>query len=110
MADTYYRAKTSKQNQSQQVAQQQQNSMKVCGFGANQAGGGVSPIPTVKAYFGALPSSDHGIQFETNVKPYSINRIQGGGVTWPQGHPGVVDDPNDSDMVCIPITNIIVRY
>ena len=108
MADTFFRVDTGRNNQSKQVAQQQQASMKVCGFGARQAGGGVSPIPTVKAYFGTLPSGDNGIQFETAIPPYSINRVQGGLATWPQGHPGVVDEPNG--MACIPVTSITLRY
>jgi hypothetical protein len=86
----------------------QQGSMKVCGRGSRQSGGGVSELPCVKAYFGVLPAADHGIQFETDVAPRSINRTQGGLVTWPQGWPGVIDEPND--MVCIPITSIILRY
>ena len=53
-------------------------------------------------------AGDHGIQFETNVAPYSIHRTQGGLVTWPKGWPGVIDEPND--MVCIPITAIALRY
>lgn len=108
MGDTYHRIDTGGRNQSQQLAKVQESTMRVCGYGARQAGGGWSPIPTVKAYFGTLPANEHGIEFETDVTPYSVNPRQGGLVTWPQGHPGVIDQPND--LVCIPITSIILRY
>lgn len=104
MADTYYRVETGGGTQTKQIAQTQQSSMKVCGFPAV----GVSDIPTVKAYFGKLPTGRDGIEFETGVTPYSINRKQGGLVTWPKGCPGVIDEPNG--MVCIPVTSITLRY
>lgn len=106
MVDTFWRVDTGRGNQSKLVAQAQDSSKKVCGYGA-RFGSGVGP-PAVKAYFGVLPAGDHGIQFETNVAPYSIHRTQGGLVTWPKGWPGVIDEPND--MVCIPITAIALRY
>jgi hypothetical protein len=108
VTDTFWRVDTGRNNQSEQIAQLQQSSMKVCGLGSRQSGGGVSDSPAVKAYYGVLPAQDRGMQFETNVAPYSVNRTQGGLVTWPRGWPGVIDEP--SGMVCIPITAITLRY
>jgi hypothetical protein len=110
LTDTFWRAEGGRGNQSEALAQKQQSSMKMCGYGANQAGGGVSPIPAVKAYYGSLPKDARGIEFRTAVEPYSINRVQGGLATWPRGHAGVVDDPHDDDMVCIPIVSIMLQY
>jgi hypothetical protein len=108
VADTFWRVDTGRANQSEQVARTQQRTMKVCGRGSSQSGGGTSSIPAVRAYFGVLPAAEKGIQFETAVKPYSTNRRQGGLVTWPLGHTGVVDEGNG--LVCIPITAIVLRY
>jgi hypothetical protein len=108
VADTYWRVDTGRSNQSKQVALVQQSSMKICGYGSRQSGGGVSHTPAVKAYFGVLPAGDRGIEFETDVAPYSIDRRQGGLVTWPKGWHGVTDEPNDK--VCIAITSIALRY
>jgi len=84
--------------------------MQVCGYGARQSGGGVSSIPSVKAYFGTLPPDRHGIEFTTSVRPTSCNPTQGGNVSWSQGSAGVIPHPNDPDMVCITIDTIRLQY
>ena len=71
---TYHRVETGGGTQTQQLAQTQQRTMKVCGYPAV----GVSNIPSVKALFGKLPTGRDGIEFETNVAPYSVNPMQGG--------------------------------
>jgi hypothetical protein len=85
--------------------------MRICGYGMRQAGGGVSPFPSAKAYFGPLPASAEGIEFTTNVRPCSVNPRQGGSTFWYQSNPQAhLVNGTDGPMVCIDITTIRLVY
>ncbi|MGO4608494.1 RHS repeat-associated core domain-containing protein [Variovorax sp. 2RAF20] len=92
---TYHRV-TSPSQTSADVAAQVASGM-ICGGGRRQAGGGMSPIPSAKAFPGPLPPGQSGIEFKTSVCPSSDGPI----VYWHLGSPGVIPV---GDLACVPVT------
>ncbi len=72
----------------------------ICGKGARQAGGGFSPIPSVKAFRGPLPTGSRGIEFMTQVAPSYVQPFQGGLCLWRAGDQGVLIQ---GGLACIPV-------
>ena len=100
--ETYHRLMNNS-TQSTTDAQRQVQSGMVCGRGRRQAGGGISPIPSAKAFRGPLPPNEGGIEFTTNIKPSSQSPLLGGVCYWHAGIQGVIVDPS-GDLACIPVT------
>ena len=90
---TYHRLTSPSQTDAD--AQMQISSGLICGGGRRQGGGGVSPIPSAKAFPGPLPAGQKGIEFKTSVCPSSDGPI----TYWHLGAPGVI--PN-GDLACVP--------
>ena len=84
-------------------AQLQVRTQRVCGKGARQAGGGFSPIPSVKAFSGPLPNTERGIEFVTSLAPSYEQPFVGGLCQWRPKDPGVTLH-NGGDLACIPVT------
>jgi hypothetical protein len=93
--------------QTEADARLQVSTMMVCGRGARQAGGGISDIPSVKAYMGPLPPNRDGIEFTTDVVPSSTTGTPPSGVSWHAGIPGVIVS---GPLACIPATSIRMVY
>ncbi|MDQ0086556.1 RHS repeat-associated protein, partial [Variovorax boronicumulans] len=92
---TYHRV-TSPSQTNNDLAAQVASGM-ICGGGRRQAGGGMSPIPSAKAFPGPLPPGQSGIEFKTSVCPSSDGPI----VYWHLGSPGVIPV---GDLACVPVT------
>lgn len=107
--DIYHRLENSN-TQSKAVADMQVATGMVCGTGRRQAGGGISPIPSAKAFFGPLPATEHGIEFTTNIPPTSKATFQGMTCYWHQGSIGVKPHAEKDDYVCIPVTVTKIVY
>ena len=105
MSGPYYRLASPTQTEAD--AKLQVSTMMVCGRGARQSGGGVSPILSVKAYIGPLPAGTSGIEFTTDVRPSLSSLRLGGPVVWHDGTPGTVAR---GPLVCIPVTTIKMTY
>ena len=105
MSGPYYRLASPTQTEAD--AKLQVSTMMVCGRGARQSGGGFSPILSVKAYLGPIPTSANGIEFTTDVLPSSASSMIGGPVLWHDGFPGVV---RRASLACIPVTTIKSVY
>ena len=101
MSGPYYRLASPTQTEAD--AKLQVSTMMVCGRGARQSGGGVSPILSVKAYLGTLPANAEGIEFTSDILPSSSSLRIGGPVLWHDGFPGVV---RRGSLACIPVTTI----
>jgi hypothetical protein len=71
---TFHRVTNSSTQTGADAAQQQASGM-ICGKGRRQAGGGVSSIPSAKAFPGPLPPGVRGIEFTTSVCPSSDGPI-----------------------------------
>ena len=101
MSGPYHRLESPTQTEAD--ARLQVSTMMVCGRGARQAGGGMSDIPSVKAYLGPLPGNRKGIEFTTDIVPSSIANAPPGGVFWHAGRPGVIVN---GPSACIPVTSV----
>lgn len=107
--ETYHRL-ANNNTQTKAVADMQIATGTMCGTGSRQAGGGFSPIPSAKAFFGPLPATERGIEFTTNIPPTSKVTLQGMPCYWHEGTQGVRLHPDDSDYVCIPVTVTKIVY
>jgi RHS repeat-associated protein len=92
---TYHRLAS--ETQTAEDVEKQVSSGMICGAGRRQAGGGVSPIPSVKAYPGPLPPGQKGVEFQTKICPSSASPSV---VYWHLGSPGVVPV---GELACIPV-------
>ena len=91
--------------QSHADATQQVQTEKICGKTARY-----SCVPTARAYTGSLPTTEQGVQFETDLAPSSVVPPARANVTstvlWREGDPGVT---SDGTLACIAVTNIWKR-
>lgn len=104
MSGPYHRLESPTQTTAD--ARLQVQTQMICGRGARQAGGGFSPVSSVKAFLGPLPAGARGIEFMTVVSPTYIQPFQGGLCLWRTGDPGVT---SQGDLACIPVTITHVR-
>jgi len=97
---TFHRKKSPSQTDAD--AAKQVASDLICGAGARQIGGGVSPFAAAKAFPGPLPAGQSGIEFQTSVCPSSDGPI----TYWASGTPGVIQV---GELACIPakITKVV---
>jgi len=107
--ETYHRI-ANNNTQSKAVADMQVATGMVCGAGARQSGGGISPIASAKAFFGPLPATERGIEFTTNIVPSSRQTMPGLPCYWHMGTMGVNPHPRSSDYACIPVTVTKIVY
>lgn len=94
MARTYHRLESPTQTRAD--ALRQEVTLRVCGRTAR-----FGLTPCVKAYVGALPPGDRGIEFTTALSPQpgTVPHL----ALWYSGAGGVVSEADD--LVCIPVTS-----
>jgi hypothetical protein len=104
VSGTYHREESPTQTKAH--ANLQQQTQMVCGKGARQSGGGISPFATAKAFVGPLPAGRRGVEFTTTCVPRYKQPYQGGLSKWYAGDLGVITQ--STGLACIAVTITLV--